>query len=87
MGGLHIVGLVIDARVHPAHHETAGGDGRNGAQVFRAAHKADFERLHRHVLERTARLVGHGFFVEGEVVVDFRGVAHIGAGDHCQHMR
>ncbi|EWS65722.1 hypothetical protein Y695_01010 [Hydrogenophaga sp. T4] len=76
------VGHVGDHR----HFGVVGGDGGDRAQVLRAAHEADLECEHRHVFQGTTRLIGHGFFVESDVVVDLGGVAHIGASYHGHDM-
>ena len=59
---------------------------RDGAEVFRRAHEADLENLHRQVFQNRAGLLGDGFIIQREVVDDFGGVAGVDAGDHRQHV-
>ena len=63
-----------------------GGDLGDGADRLRAADETDLENLHRHVFEDGAGLLGHGLFVEGEMVEYFGRIARIGARDDWQSM-
>ena len=63
-----------------------GSDLRDGADVLGTADKSDLDGSDGHVFERRPSLVCHGLFIEGEVVKDFGGVTHVGAGDDGQRV-
>ena len=49
--------------------------------------KTHLDDLHAHVFEHAAGLLGHGLFVERDVVKHLGGVAHQAAREHRQGVR
>ncbi|MCY1366560.1 hypothetical protein D9M69_534620 [compost metagenome] len=71
---------------HHGHVRVVGGGLGDGAQRLGGAGKADLDQLDLDVFEDGARLLGHGLFLEGEVVEDLGRVARVGARHHRQNV-
>ncbi len=71
---------------HQRHVGIVGEDLRDGGDALEASQHADLERVHRHVLEQAARLVGHPFGVHRQEPLDAARVLHGDRGDDRQRM-
>ena len=56
------------------------------ANIFRIANKANLDGADGHIFKHRARLLANRFFVETDMVKNFRCVAHIRAGNDCKRM-